>query len=91
MREQLFNLTLPKKYKENLFKYTPSLDGVPEWIDLQPLGYTKVMYQKFTLLIGIESMKYSLKEAIEDNSVSEEEIAEAQNLIEEQIEKYNEL
>lgn len=91
MREQLLNLELPSKYKENLIQYTPTIDGVPEWIDFAEKGYSMQKYHKFTKLYAIEYMKFHLDEAIKENEVSDSELTEARKLIEEAISEYNEM
>lgn len=89
MKEQLLKLTLPKKYKENLFQYTPGLDNVPEWIDLP--GYTKEQYKKLTILVSIEDMKHTLDEAMKDNEITQDEIELTKQMIDARIKEYNEL
>ncbi|MBU8567577.1 hypothetical protein KM914_14230 [Virgibacillus pantothenticus] len=89
LKDQLLNLTLPKKYKENLIQYTPGLDNVPEWIDLP--GYTKEQYKKLTILVSIEDMKYTLDEAMKDNEITQDEIELTKQMIDARIKEYNEL
>jgi len=91
MKNDLLDLKLPRKYKENIIQYTPMLDGAPEWIDFAEKGYSMNDYHKFTKLYAIESMKYHLNEAIEENEISKADALEAQKLIDEAIQEYNDL
>lgn len=91
MKEELLKLKLPEKYEENLFEFRESLDGVPDWNDLQPLGYTKEMFQKFNLLVSIERTKYLLKLDQEFNQISEDEILVVKEIIEQKIKEYNQI
>ncbi|WP_139114388.1 hypothetical protein [Lysinibacillus xylanilyticus] len=91
MKEVLMNLDLPDVYKENLFEYVPTLDGVPDYIDLIPRGYTMGKCQKLHKLVSIESMKYHLNEAIQDGEINDDEMIEANKLIQEAIQEYNEM
>lgn len=90
MKEKLFKLELPKKYKENLFKYEPKVDGYPQLID-KPADYSKEKFDKLLKLINIESMKYILSESIAANEVTFEEIERARKAIENQINEYNKM
>ncbi|HAT4348523.1 hypothetical protein [Clostridium perfringens] len=91
MKEELIKLKLPKEYKEGLFEYQIGLDNVPDWPTLQKLGWTFKEHLKLEALVGIEHMKYSLKEAINDNEITEEEIKECNKIIEANIDKYNKM
>ncbi|MEC1716617.1 hypothetical protein [Schinkia azotoformans] len=89
MKEILMNLDLPDIYEHGLFVYTPTLDGIPDYIDLIPKGYTFEKCKKLFKLVSIESMKFHLNEAIKENAISDSEIQEAHKLIEEAINEYN--
>lgn len=91
MKEELIKLKLPKEYKEGLFEYKLGLDNVPDWPTLQKHGWTLKEHLKLESLVGIEHMKYSLKESIDDNEVTDEEIKECQKMIQEAIKEYNQM
>lgn len=90
MKEKLFKLELPKKYKENLFEYKPMVDGYPQLID-KPVDFPKEKFNKLLKLINIESMKYILSESITANEVTFEEIEQTRKIIENQINEYNKM
>lgn len=90
MKDMLFNLELPKKYKEGLFEYVPMIDGYPELID-KPEGYSNEKFNKLTKLIQIEMLKYNFNEAKMNDELSTEEIKEIKQIIEKTINEYNEM
>lgn len=89
MKEELIKLKLPKEYKEGLFEYEIGLDNVPNWPTLQKAGWSFKDHLKLETLVGIEHMKYSLKEAVEDDEITEEEIKECEKMIDNAIKEYN--
>lgn len=91
MKEGLLKLKLPREYKDKLFEYHIGLDNVPDWLTLQKLGWTFKDHLKLESLVGIEHMKYSLKEAIEDDDVTDDVIKGCEQMIENAIKEYNEL
>lgn len=85
------NLDLPDVYEENLFKYVPGIDNVPDYIDLIFKGYSMEKCDKLLKLVSIEHTKYTLNEAIKDGSVSEDEVEYGKQVIAELIEEYNKM
>ncbi len=91
MKEQIYKLSVPDKYEENLIEFIDGMDNIPELPELLLHGFTIREVSKINKLIFIEKMKYLLRTDINDGILSDKEQQEAQDIIQQSIMEYNKM